>query len=108
MRGVRQQKKSAMPYYEVKLNGENFWMVMEDKPSKMGFYTNRYVEATDATEAENKAVQMIRDDPTFDKILNARSDPPMIYCDRISELEGNVDSPTANQGYVFYREDSDS
>ncbi|NEQ48116.1 MAG: hypothetical protein F6K00_33110 [Leptolyngbya sp. SIOISBB] len=97
-----------MPYYEVTINGENFWMMMEDKPSKMGFYTNRYVEATNETEAENKAVQMIRDDSTFDKILNERSDPPMIYCDGISELEGNVDLPPVNQGYVFYREDLDS
>jgi hypothetical protein len=50
-----------MPKYKVKINGGNFLINMEDRTAKYGFFTTRFLEATDSAAAENAAVKMIRD-----------------------------------------------
>ena len=91
-----------MTHYEVSLNGENFWFEMEGKPSRMGFYTTRYVVAQNEQEAENMAVQLLRDDPKLKNILNDKSDPPMIYCEGIEVIDAFEPLTVVNKGYTFY------
>jgi len=97
-----------LTHYKVSLNGENFWLEMEGKHSRMGFYTTRYVVAQNEQEAENNAVQMLRDDPTLKNILNDKSDPPMIYCEGIEVIDTFEPSTVVNPGYVFYPGETDS
>ena len=97
-----------MTHYGVSLKGENIWLDMEGKPSRMGFFTTRYVVAENESEAEIKAVQMLRDDPKLKNVLNDKSDPPMIYCEGIQSVEDFDPSTVVQQGYAFYPEESDS
>ena len=97
-----------MNHYQISLNGENFWFEKEGKPSRLGFYTTRYVIAENESEAENKAVQMLRDDPQLKNVLNDKSDPPMIYCESIDVINAFELSTVVNQGYVFYPGETDS
>src|SRR3989344_8655760 len=42
------RRQILMPLWQVRLNGKNFWLRMNGSPGRFGFYTTRYVEATDA------------------------------------------------------------
>ena len=97
-----------MKHYGVSLKGENFWLDMEEKPSRMGFFTARYVVAENESEAEIKAVQMLRGDPKLKNVLNDKSDPPVIYCEGIQSVEFFNPSTVVQKGYAFYPEESDS
>ncbi len=96
-----------MSHWRVKLNGKNFWLRLDADPKRLGFYTTRYVEANNAQEAELAAVQLIRDDPELQGVLNERSDPPMIYAEEIIEVTV-LDSKYVNAGYTFYIEDTEA
>lgn len=60
-----------MTHYRVLLKGENFWLEVEGEASRMGFFTARFVIAENEQEAENNAVQMLRDDL---KLINRLND----------------------------------
>lgn len=94
-------------YWRVMLNGENFWIRVEDQPKRLGFFTTRLVRAASADEAESIAVQMIREDPDFLRPLNDVNDPPMIYMEEIVEVDvDEYNGPT--DGYTFYDENDDA
>lgn len=51
-----------MNKYRIFIEGKNFLIEFDDKPKNMGFFTTRYVEAIDHAEAENKAIELIKND----------------------------------------------
>lgn len=78
-----------MKYYRVLLNGQNFLINYEGKKIYMGFYTTRFVEASNSEEAELKAVNNIRNneklkDATLNKSWQKKA---KIYLDEIYEIE---------------------
>lgn len=95
-----------MPHYQVTLNGKNFWLSLDEKPMKFGFFTSRLVESANEEQAELDAVQLIRKDPGLQGVLNERSDPPMIYCKEIIEIEP-FDATMIQAGFTFYPEDEE-
>jgi hypothetical protein len=97
-----------MPYYRVKLAGENFRLNFEGKVMKLGFFTTRLVEASDKPHAELNAVQLIREDHKLEGVLNERADPPMIYCEGIEEIEPLDLASVVQLGFTFYPEETDS
>jgi hypothetical protein len=59
-----------------------------DGLTKHGFYTTRFVEASNPDEAELKAVESLRQWNEIKSLLeNEKNDPPMLYADEILELE---------------------
>src|SRR3989344_575971 len=101
------RRQILMPLWQVRLNGKNFWLRMNGSPGRFGFYTTRYVEATDAREAELVAVQLIRDDPELRGVINERADPPMIHAEEIIPVPV-PDAKVPNAGYTFYPEETDT
>jgi hypothetical protein len=95
-----------MPHYRVELNGKNFLLTMDGKASRFGFLTSRFVQAQDTTQAELDAVQLIRGDPGLSGVLNERSDPPMIYCEGIEEVEPFDPASVVQLGLIFYPEET--
>src|SRR3989338_3851653 len=93
------RRQILMPLWQVRLNGKNFWLRMNGSPGRFGFYTTRYVEATDAREAELVAVQLIRDDPELRGVINERADPPMIHAEEIIPVPV-PDAKVPNAGYT--------
>jgi hypothetical protein len=67
---------------------------MDGETKRCGFYTTRYVEAGNRDQAEQRAVDVFRDEGRLrGLVLNDPSDPPMLFADEI----GEIDSSTASR-----------
>jgi hypothetical protein len=97
-----------MGKYKVFINGQNFWITIDGETKRWGFYTTRFVEAVSPKQAEKKAVQLIRDDPKLkENVLNDKSEPPMMFVERIEPLNSFNGLPVPGTGYTFYDEDKE-
>ncbi len=65
-----------MNHYQVVLNGTNFLVRLDGKKKLMGFYTTRFVTATDPDDAEAIAVQGIENDDELQRIVLDESSHP--------------------------------
>ena len=75
-----------MNHYRVLLRGENFLLSLDGQPTRLGFYTVRFVRADTVEEAELLAVDLIRKDQGLRGVLNQRPDPPMIFAEEIDHV----------------------
>jgi hypothetical protein len=92
-----------MKKFRVVLRGENFWMSFDGAAQRLGFYTTRFVEAADQAEAEHRAVDMLRRDAKLHgKVLNDKSDPPLIFAEEIEELDSFDGVESMTPGLAFY------
>jgi hypothetical protein len=95
-----------MSYFQVLLEGQNFFVEFEGKEELLGFVTTRWVKAKDPDEAEAKAVELIKQDKHLINMIKTTDDSqpsPMIY---LSEM-CNVNMFTyfrrkPGKGYSFY------
>jgi hypothetical protein len=92
-----------MPSYRVLLRGQNVWMRIEGKPRRMGFFTTRFVEASDAERAGPVAVAALRDEERL-KPLNEAGDPPEVFCDEVEEVSP-ADVADGGRGLAFFPDD---
>jgi hypothetical protein len=96
---------TGMPRYKVEINGQNFLIHMEGQIAKYGFFTTRFVEATDSTAAENTAVQMIRETQRLRELVrNAPDDPPVMDVIGITEMESVDGTGSREPGFAWYEE----
>ena len=90
--------------YRVFVNGQNYWLHIDGRLQKTGFYTTRFVEAQDAKEAEDIAVELVRNDSKLMVgLFNEQGDPPMLYAEEAEE----VDALEPAHGYAFYSKEED-
>jgi hypothetical protein len=90
-----------MPHFRVQLKGLNFWLEINDKPKRVGFYATRFVEAADEDQAESKAVRQLGDDPRLHGVLNEKGDPPEIVIEEIEKVRPDQVAPML-EGYSFF------
>jgi hypothetical protein len=91
-----------MDRYHALIRGENFCIAMNGKPQKVGFYTNRWVEANDPEEAAALVVSLLRAEPELrGLVLNAPDDPPLLYVDELEPV-ADLEAPS---GFVFFGEE---
>ena len=95
-----------MPHYRVALRGQNFRLDIEGQPSRVGFFTYRFVEAASAEDAELGAVQLLRDEGRL-KPRNDKADPPHVFIDTIEPVEA-ADVPKVVPGFAFFPDEPDS
>lgn len=94
-----------MRKYRVLINGENFLLNFDGRVQKMGFYTNRFVEADNPEDAEQVAIEMMRrEDKLKQIVLNDQNDPPKLFVEEIAEVE----QLETQQGLSFYSEDENN
>ena len=91
-----------MALFKILMSGDNFWLHMDGKPSRIGFCVTRFVRAESAEAAEKAAVQMIRGDQKLRGILNDRSDPPVIHVDEVGEIANDDGEELIQLGFAFY------
>ena len=97
-----------MRKYKVLLEGSNFIIESDKGPTKMGFYTTRFVEANSPQEAEKLSIELIQNDSQLkNSITNEGSDPPLINLDSIEELSNFGDNKVPGKGYTFYPEEKE-
>ncbi len=94
-----------MKKYRILIHGTNFALKDADtrKITKLGFYTTRWVEARDAGSAEDIAIKLIRKELNS-LVFNDRSDPPVMYIEKIYELEAFGDHLVPGKGFTWYNE----
>jgi hypothetical protein len=92
---------TGMPRYKVEINGQNFLIHMEGQIAKYGFFTTRFVEATDSTAAENTAVQMIRETQRLRELVRNAPDMDVIG---ITEMESVDGTGSREPGFAWYEE----
>ena len=98
-----------MRKYKVFVEGRNFLIAGSTGEAKHGFYTTRFVEATDAEGAENAAVEQLRDRQALREMtLNGRDDQPMMYVTEIEEVPSFDGLESLDQGLVWYPENEQS
>ena len=93
--------------FRVFIEGRNFLIAGADGEAKHGFYTARYVEASDPQAAEEMAIEQLRArDSLREVVRNPVDDPPMLYATEIDEIEAfdDVRSP-GEKGLVWYPEE---
>ncbi len=94
-----------MPKYQVEINGQNFLIDMEGQIARYGFFTTRFVEARDTADAENVAVQMLRETQRLrDLVRNGPDDPPIMDVTTIIELESFEGIENLEPGFAWYVE----
>ena len=94
-----------MTKYRVRLEGQNIWLQSEGKPELLGFFTTRYVEATDPVDAERRAIELVQVN-LQEIVLNQPNDPPAFYVEEVVELvrfPSDIEPPGA--GYTWYPEE---
>jgi len=89
-----------MVHFRVLLNGQNFWLEVEGRPKRMGFFTVRFVQGQDKAEAEQIAVAALASEGKL-TLLNGHGDPPRVLVHEIQEVE-ELDVPAVTRGFVFY------
>ena len=95
-----------MKKYKVFVRGQNFHLHLNGEARKLCFYTTRFVEAQDDHEAEEKAISTLRNDPTLrDRVLNDKSDAPMLFVEEIAELDSFDGVTLPGTGFSFYTGD---
>ena len=91
--------------FRVLVRGENFLLESEGAVKRFGFYTTRFVEAPNETEAERLAIETLRqDDRLRGCVLNDRSDPPLLFAEEIAALSSPDTDKSGALGLVFYED----
>ena len=87
------------------MNGQNFLVDMDGKVAKHGFFQNFFLEAESPEQAENLAVQKMRENDDLKEITqNPKEDPPVIVLEQMSELESFDGVEDMESGKAWFQE----
>lgn len=96
-----------MERFSVFVRGENMFMEQESSIKRYGFYTTVFVHALSNEDAEHKALDFLRNDSKLrDGVLNDKSDPPMMFIEKVTETDESIPSDRTKTGYTFYEEET--
>ncbi|MBL8524955.1 MAG: hypothetical protein JNN20_14790 [Betaproteobacteria bacterium] len=96
-----------MPWYRAIIRGENVFLEMEGAVQRLGFYTNRFIEAATSDQAEHDAIAEIRAETKLrNGLRNLTNDPPMLFVDEIVEV-ASAEIPNVKQGLAFFKSEND-
>ena len=95
-----------MTAYLVRLSGQNYLMDGKGGPRKKRFIATRLVEAGDPKQAENTALDFIRNDARLkNKVLNKVSDPPRIKLESIIKLSATAYDAQRRANALYWFDD---
>ena len=70
-----------------------------------GFYTARFLEATNSAVAAERAVHMVLTDPHLAAIVKAeRKAQPIVQVDEVGEIEASEAIPETDPAYIFFQD----
>ncbi len=90
--------------FKILVEGQNYIVDLDNVLQKCGFFTTRFIEATNSSEAENIALRLIRNE-LKEIVLNDRNDPPMIFFDEIVEVPSFEDNAVPGFGFTWFKEE---
>jgi len=102
---LKKNQEILLKKYRLFIEGKNFDIKNEGKVIRTGFFTNRYIEATDHSSAESIALDLIRKE-LKGLILNDESNPPLMFIKENEELTSFEDNLVPGTGFSWF-EDAD-
>ena len=94
-----------MKKFRVFVRGENFRLNLEGAVKRYGFYTTRFVEAPDKSEAERLAIDLLRQESRLcGRVVNDQADPPMLFAEEIDEIVSFDTVENRFPGLAFYED----
>jgi hypothetical protein len=93
-----------MSAFRVVIEGGNVMLRMEGSIRRMGFYTTRFVRASDSEEAGAVAVRQARHDLGA-LALNEPEDPPAVSVQAIESIPFEEVPTVPSQGFVWFSDD---
>jgi hypothetical protein len=94
---------TAVAKYIVMIEGRNLIFASGGKPKRFGFSTTRDIEAHSPEEAEQLAIQSVRQDEELNQaLLNDPSDPPRIAVTQNVRVESFESHRRPDSEYIFY------
>lgn len=93
-----------MKRFRVFVHGKNFLLLNEGRVQTLGFFTTRFVTATDYNTARALAVESVLKHPNlWESLANRDRDPPIVDIEEVEELPLTDDS--VDTGIAFYADD---
>jgi hypothetical protein len=90
------------------IHGQNLLTEVDGVRQRLGFYTNVFVEAFTPADAEDRAIDILREDAHLrDVTLNATDDPLRFTADEVYEVESFDGVQLPRQGFTLYEEKPD-
>lgn len=94
---IRNKKK-----YRVLLEGGNLWLSI-DKPEKLGYFTTRYVEGRDESDATEHAKLLVtREIWKSMRPLNHPDDPPTLAVNEVAQVSSFEGKTVPGKGFTFF------
>lgn len=96
-----------MALYRCLARGENFLMKEDGVPKRIGFYANRWVEATCPEDAEQQVIALLRDEPLLQRPdwHDGAGPNAKVYVEEIEVVEPDQRGP--NKGFAIFLEDDE-
>jgi hypothetical protein len=96
-----------MQKYRVIVHGQNLLTEVDGVRQRLGFYTNVFVEAFTAADAEARAIELVREDAHLHDItLNVEGDALSLSADEVQEIESFDGVRLPRTGLSLYEEKS--
>ncbi|HLQ26020.1 MAG TPA: hypothetical protein VK138_09095 [Acidiferrobacterales bacterium] len=87
--------------YSVMVEGKNIHL----NRGQMGFFTTRRVEAISKREAEEIAIELIKQElETLGVLCNSIGDPPTFVIEKVDEVDSFGDFVTPGKGFTLFPE----
>ena len=94
-----------MNKYHLLMNGQNFLVEMDGKVAKHGFFQHFFLEAETTRQAEDLAVQKIRENQDLKAVTqNPKDDPPVIVLETMSQLDSFAGVEARESGKLWFPE----
>ena len=85
------------------IHGENLVTDVDGVRQKLGFFTNVFVEAFTARDAEARAIEIVRQDSDLaDILLNPDGDPLRLSAEEVHEMESFDGHKLPRDAFMFY------
>lgn len=92
-----------MQKYRVLIHGENLLTEVDSVPQKLGFFTNVFIEAFTAADAESRAIEIVRASARLADIrLNQDDDPVKLLVDEVHDIDSFDDNKSRHLVFFFH------
>jgi hypothetical protein len=96
---------TSKPMFRVIVHGRNLLTDLDGVRQRAGFFTNVFVEAFTAADAESRALELVREDTGLRQItLNGEDDPLKLTADQVFEVGSFDGARPPRSGLSLYRE----
>jgi len=93
-----------MQKYKILAEGQNYHIKIEKNIQKFGFFTTRYIESINLSDAKIRAINLLNNE-LQEISLNDKADPPIIRIDECTEIESFDDCKVPGSGFTWYKDE---